>query len=158
MILVRTLLLILLMLLACGPLAADETTQSASKLDAAVKRYTVSTQKPYDDVLEDLEFAITQNNYRITGRNQIGHAIGQSKGSAYPESTIVHFCSITAAQEIFEINPEFLLHMPCRITLRQEQGSVVIEARLVPENDAKLKDISLRINNMMRSIADYAAE
>lgn len=151
-------LILLLVMLVHGPVLASEPPPSAESLDAATKRYTVSTQKPFGDVIDDLEFAITQNNYRITGRNQIGEGISHSENIAYPKSTIIHFCSIRAAKEIYDINPDFLLHMPCRITLYEDQGSVIIEARLVPEIDPKMQEISLRINAMMRSIADYAAE
>lgn len=137
---------------------AGEQLPSIENLDAATKRYIVISQKPYDDVLDDLEFSIAQHNYRITGRNQIGNAIAQSENIPYIKSTIVHFCNLQAAKEIFDINANFLLHMPCRITLREENGNVIIEARLVPENDPDLNEIALRINAMMRSIADYAAE
>ena len=152
------LVFLLLVLLVSISVSAEDTPPSADKLDSATKRYIVITQKPYDDVLDDLEFSISQHNYRITGRNQIGNAIAQSENIDYANSTIVYFCNLQAAREIYDINPEFLLHMPCRITLREERQSVIIEARLVPENDSELKEISLRINTMMRSIVDYAAE
>ncbi|NNE64890.1 MAG: DUF302 domain-containing protein [Gammaproteobacteria bacterium] len=151
-------ILLVLILLVSSAAPAGEPYPSAESLDAATKRYIVSSEKPYDDVLEDLEFSISQHNYRITGRNQIGNAIAQSENIDFQKSTIVHFCNLQAAKEIYDINPDFLLHMPCRMTLREVQGSVIIEARLVPENDPALKQISLRINAMMRSIADYAAE
>ena len=154
---VRLVLLLLVLVVSFSAPAADKSP-STGNLDAATKRYTVISQKPYDDVLEDLEFSISQHNYRITGRNQIGNAIAQSENIDYANSTIVHFCNLQAAREIYDINPEFLLHMPCRITLREANGSVIVEARLVPENDPELKEISLRINAMMRSIADYAAK
>lgn len=137
---------------------AESSAPSAESLDGATKRYTVRTGKPYDDVLQDLEFAISQNNYRITGRSQIGNAIAESENIEFPRSTILHFCNLQAAREIYQLNPDFLLHMPCRVTLREENGSVVIEARLVPENDPEMKEVSLRINAMMRGIADYAGQ
>lgn len=148
----------MLALLLNSHVRAQAQPPSAEILDAAAQRYTVSTRKPYDDVLDDLEFAISQKNYRITGRNQIGKAITDSENIAYPKSTIIHFCSIQAAREIYDRNPDFLLYMPCRITLREDHGSTIVEARLVPENDPGLTDISLRINAMLRSIVDYAVE
>ncbi len=151
------LLLILLTLLVNGAALAADTALSSKSLDAATSRYTVTTSKPFDDVVADLEFAISENNYRITGRNQIGKAIAQSENIGFPRSTIIHFCNLQTAKEVFNLNPDFLLHMPCRITLREKQGDVVIEARLVPENDPKLTEITARINAMLRRIADYAA-
>lgn len=152
------LLLILLALLLNGAALAADSSLSSNSLDAAAARYTVTTTKPFDDVVADLEFAISENNYRITGRNQIGKAIADSENIAFPRSTIIHFCNLQTAKEVFDLNPDFLLHMPCRITLREKQGDVVIEARLVPENDPKLTGITARINAMLRRIADYAAK
>ena len=136
--------------------AADAPTPDL--LDAATKRYVLSTNKPYDDVVEDIEFAISQNNFRITGRNEIGKAISQRTGNPYPQSVILHFCSLQAAQAIYDINPDYLLHMPCRIAVRKETSSVLIEARLIPENDPTVRERALEVNRMMRRIADYGAE
>ncbi len=136
--------------------AADAPTPDL--LDAATKRYALSTNKSYDDVVEDIEFAISQNNYRITGRNDIGKAISQRTGNPYPESVILHFCSLQAAQAIYNINPDYLLHMPCRIAVRKDSGKVFIEARLIPENDPTMRERALEVNRMMRRITDYGAE
>lgn len=154
----KLLFLLLSILLVNGPISADHPAPSPAGLDAATNRYSVNTTKPYDDVVDDLEFAISQNNYRITGRNEIGKAIAEGENITYPRSIIIHFCNLQVAREIFDLNPDFLLHMPCRISLRETQGGVLIEARLVPEVDPALQEVALRINAMMRGIADYAAE
>lgn len=138
-----------------GITPADSLTPQQLDLDS--KRYLVTTEKCFDDVIEDIEFAISQHNYRLTGRNDIGKAIAKRTSSAYPDATILHFCSIQIAKNVYEINPDFLLHMPCRIAVRKAANKVIIEARLIPENDPDMHALALRINQMMRDIADYGA-
>ena len=132
-------------------------TLTPEQLDSDTKRYTISTKKSFEDVVDDIEFSISQNNYRITGRNMIGSAISKRSESAYPNSVIIHFCSLQAAKEIYDINPDFLLHMPCRISVREGSDKVLIEARLVPENDQEMHETALKVNRMMRSIAKEGA-
>lgn len=149
---------VLLLLTFAAAALASKPPSLTESLDVATKRYTVGTTKSYEDVLDDLEFSISQYNYRVTGRNHIGQAIAQSELVGYPRSAIIHFCNLRAAREILDINPDFLLHMPCRVSLRENKGIVLVEARLVPETDPRTKEIALRINAMMRDIADYAAQ
>ena len=61
-------LISLLILLASCAMA------SGSALDLE-KRYSVISDKSFEDVLEDLRFAITEQNFRITSLNRIGQAI-----------------------------------------------------------------------------------
>ncbi len=127
-------------------------------LDAEAKRYTRQSQKSYADVIADLEFAVSQHNYRLTGRNRVGKAIGEMEEKVLPQATVLHFCNTQAAKDILDINPEYLLHMPCRITVREQGDAIMIDARLLPENDPQMLKIALKVNKMMRSIVDFAAK
>lgn len=40
-----------------------------------IQYYQAETQKPYDDVLAELEIAIAEHNFRITGHSQVGKVI-----------------------------------------------------------------------------------
>jgi uncharacterized protein (DUF302 family) len=128
------------------------------QLDQDARRYSISTDKSFDDVIEDIKFAISQRNYRITGTNNIGKAISKRSNNPYPDSTILHFCNIQVAKQVFEINPDFLLHMPCRIAVRKVSDGILIEARLIPENDTDMHALALKVNAMLREIVDYGAK
>ena len=56
----------------CLLVAACSQPHSPSYADLIV-RYT--TEKPFSDVVDDLEFAIQERNFRITGHNKIGSVI-----------------------------------------------------------------------------------
>lgn len=137
---------------------ASGVPPTAGQLDQATGRYRVVTQKHFDDVLEDIAFAIGQHNYRITGSNRIGTAISSRSGQPYPALAVLHFCNIEVAKTLYERNPDFALHMPCRIALRETGDQVTIESRLVPENDPGTRRLAVEINRMMRDIADYGAQ
>lgn len=126
--------------------------------NASSDRYSRKVKADFNDVFADLEFAITEKNYRITGVNSIGRAITDRGDSPFPLASVVHFCNIEAAKEILEISMDYLLLMPCRITLNEiDSGFVVIEAQLLPVNDKKLYKTALRVNAMLREIVDFAA-
>ena len=140
--------------LAAGSACAH--SESATARDSYVRTVKAS----FDDVFADLEFAITERNYRITGVNSIGRAIvdRQDQKSPFPLASVVHFCNIEAAREILEINLDYLLLMPCRIALNEiDDGHIRIEAQLLPLDDEPLHAVAVRVNAMLRSIVDFAA-
>ena len=118
-------------------------------------RYTVTTSKPFEEVLADLEFAIGEHNFRLTGRDSIGAAIAERDASAFPSATVVHFCNLEYARRLLELDPRYLLHMPCRIALYEQAGRVTIEARLLPESDPAA--VSARVNAILRAIVAESA-
>ncbi len=122
--------------------------------------YTRTVKASFDDTFADLEFAITERNYRITGVNSIGRAINdrQDQKIDFPLASVVHFCNIQAAREILEISMDYLVLMPCRITLNEvDDGEVRIEAQLLPLDEPPLHSIAVRVNEMLQSIVDFAA-
>jgi uncharacterized protein (DUF302 family) len=121
-------------------------------------RFTVQTSRPFDDVLADLEFAIGEQNFRLTGRDTIGEAIAARDDIDMPPGTVLHFCNLEYARQLLEKSPHYLLHMPCRIALYVQAGNVVIEARLLPENDPEVRELSRKINQLLRTIVTSAVE
>ena len=88
--------------------------------DEDTLRYRVLSNKAYGDVLSDLEFAITDRNYRITSRNAIGAALARTtcqvsffadterRVAEAPEENFSkkidhHFDTDTAIQQAFEL-------------------------------------------------------
>ena len=122
--------------------------------DNDLSRYRAATDKPFDEVLFDLEFVITEHNFRITGRNQIGEAINQRDHTRLPRSTIVHFCNLSYARRLLERSADALLHMPCRIAVSERNGQVIVEARLVTETATSSRTLVDEINQLLRVIVD----
>ncbi len=120
-----------------------------------VARYTVA--KPFDDVLEDLEFAITERNFRIAARHSVGRAIRERGHSDFPNVTVIHFCNVDYAHEVLQLDLDYVAWIPCRVTVHEQDAQVVISAVLLPENhaDPRVNAFAARMNAILREIASY---
>jgi len=122
--------------------------------------YQAVSVKPYDDVLAELELAITENNFRITGHNHIGSVIRQRDNMAFPDYDTIQFCNLTLARQMLEMSPAAVAYMPCNIAVRSENGKVVIVTHLLPTDgpDGKLNAFFKEMNVKLKKIVDFAAQ
>ena len=118
--------------------------------------YRVATERDYDDVFEDIEFAVTEHNFRLTGGNHIGSAISARGFAPFPRSDIIHFCNLEYARQFLLAAPDYLLNMPCKIVMYEADGKIIVEARLLDESDARVVDLARQVNSILQSIVDYA--
>lgn len=118
------------------------------------------TDKSYEDVSDEIEFAITERNFRITGKNIIGKAIRKRGHKAFPNVDVVHFCNVENAREVLEHDINFVSQMPCRMTVHEEQGKVVVQLILVPEQhpDPAVRDFAKRMNKTLQEILAFVLE
>ncbi len=136
------------------------TACTAHPVTPETRSYIGVTSKPYADVLAELELAITEQNFRITGHNKIGSVIRDREGKPYPDYDTFQFCNLTTAREILDIAPSAVAWMPCNIAVRSEAGKVVVTTVLLPTDstDAKLNVLAERINRQLKQIIDFAVE
>lgn len=118
--------------------------------------YQQTTQKDFDTAIEDLLFAISQHNFRLTERSNIGQAIAEREEKAFPKVTVLHICNLTYAQALLEKQIASPLHMPCRISIREENGKLVIETLLLPNNAAQQALVD-EINQILKDIVNTGA-
>lgn len=125
-----------------------------------VPYYEAGTRKPYDDVLAELEVAIAENNFRITGHSRVGKVIRKRGTPDFPEYDTVQFCNLTEAKKILLMSPQAIRHMPCNVVTYQFQGKTVIRTHLLPTDtgDPALDEFSGKMNLILKSIVDFAAE
>lgn len=133
---------------------ADETQKS----DALIVRF--KTDKSFTDVVQELEFAITERNFRITGRNTIGEGIRKRDDKAFPDIEVIHFCSLDVAKEVLDIDPGFVAQMPCRVTVHEQDNAVIISLILLPTDhkDPRVNEFAARMNRTLREIVDFVLE
>lgn len=120
-------------------------------------RYTVTTAKPFAEVVDDLMFAIGEENFRVTDSSRVGSAIAKRGHPAFPDSIVVHFCNLEFARVILTRAPDKLLDMPCRVVVAERDQRVVVETRLLAE-DPRLGELVPELNNILKSVVDTAAE
>lgn len=127
---------------------------------AAPPLYQRVTDKPFQEVLEDAEFAVTERNFRVTASLHIGSAIRERGAAEFPDVDVILFCNLNYARRMLELRPEFVNHCPGRITLRAQDGKTHIGATLLPERtgDAALDALMRELNGIIRAMVDYAVE
>ena len=121
--------------------------------------YEKRTDKSLQDILEDIDFAITEHNLRIVDRLHIGQAIKDRGNRDFPDYEIILYCNLTFAKEMLELDPSLINVCPGRVTVRSTGDSFIISAPLWPEDnrDPALNRITFNMNKIVRKIVDYAA-
>jgi len=125
-----------------------------------VPYYQAETQKPYDDVLAELEIAISENNFRITGHSRVGKVIRDRGTKNFPNYDTLQFCNLTHAKTLLELSPESIRHMPCNVIVYEYQGKIRVRTHLMPTNGSndKLNDFAKKMNLKLKDIVDFAVE
>lgn len=119
-----------------------------------------STDKAFDDVILELDFAITERNFRITGRNTIGKGLRERGYENFPEVEVIHFCNLEYAREVLLIDPGYVAQMPCRVTVHEEGIHTVVSLILLPEDhpDPRVNAFAARMNGVLREILAFVLE
>jgi uncharacterized protein (DUF302 family) len=144
-------------------LAAAALAVAAHASDAAhhhgedlIRRYTVA--KSFEDVVFELNFAITERNFRITGRNSIGAGLRERGYPDFPDVEVIHFCSLELAREVLLLDPGYVAEMPCRVTVHESPAGTVISLITLPLDhpDERVNAFARRMNATLQEIVDYA--
>lgn len=123
--------------------------------------YERTTAKPVAETVEDLEFAISERNFRITGQLHVGRGIRERDHVVFPDNEVLLFCNLGLTRRMLELDPGFINFCPARVTVRDNGGTTHISAPLVPEpagGDPELLTLARRINRLLREIVDYGTE
>jgi len=155
----RTLLLAALLL--CGASVQSDSAPTATSdrpSTALIVRGT--TGKSFDDVILELDFAITERNFRITGRNTIGKGLRERGYMDFPDVEVIHFCNLEYAREVLLIDPGYVAQMPCRVTVHAEASRTVVSLILLPEDhpDPRVNAFAARMNGALREILAFVLE
>jgi uncharacterized protein (DUF302 family) len=122
--------------------------------------YQAETTKPYDEVLSELESAIAEQNFRITGHSRVGKVIRERGAEGFPEYDTVQFCNLTHAKTLLEMSPHAISYMPCNVVTYQFNGKTIIKTHLLPENGERedMNQFAKEMNQKIKSIVDFAAQ
>ena len=118
-----------------------------------------TSDKNFENIIQDSEFIITENNFRITNRLHIGEAIQDRGTSDFPKNEVILFCNLTLAEEMLKIEPRYINFCPYKITVTEFKGQTIIGTRLLPTQNGniQLDEIAEKINVILRSMVEYAA-
>ncbi len=134
--------------------------QPKSTSSATIHYYQAKTQKPYDDVLAELEIAIAEHNFRITGHSRVGKVIRDRGTKNFPDYDTIQFCNLTHAKTLLLMSPHAVSYMPCNIVVYKFKDRTIVKTHLLPI-DTENKDFnhfSEQMNDTLRQIVDFAVE
>lgn len=122
--------------------------------------YQVETTKPYDEILAELEIAIAEHNFRITGHSRVGKVIRERGATDYPEYDTLQFCNLTHAKTVLDISPHAIMYMPCNIVVYQFAGKNIVKTHILPTDgdNAQLNRFFQQMNSELKQIVDFAVE
>ena len=138
--------------------AVDSTRCQPDATAGVPMRIRTGVGLRFQDVVDDLEFAITERNFRITGRNTIGKGLRERGYSGYPEYEVIHFCNLENAKQVLDLDPRFVAQMPCRVTVHTEGEVIVVSMLLLSEVHAlpEVRNFAERLNGELCAIQDFA--
>jgi len=122
--------------------------------------YQATTLKPYDEVLAELEIAIAEQNFRITGHSRVGKVIRDRGTKDFPDYDTVQFCNLTHAKTLLLLSPHAVSYMPCNIVTYKFNGKTIIKTHLLPvdTDNNQLNLFSEKMNIKLKEIVDFASE
>ncbi|WP_020161141.1 DUF302 domain-containing protein [Methylobacter marinus] len=122
--------------------------------------YQVETSKPYDEVLAELEVAIAENNFRITGHSRIGKVIRDRGTKDFPDYDTIQFCNLTHAKTLLLMSPHSVRHMPCNVVMYTFRDKTIVSTHLLPTDteNPELNQFSTEMNTLLKQIVDFAVE
>lgn len=132
----------------------------AGYFEETIEIYRTSSDKKFDEVVADAEFAISEQNFILISRNDIGRAIREAEESDFPEVTILQFCNLDYAKEVLSSNPGFSRHMPCRINIYQSNGKVIVESQFPKSTSGnpELKKLISKAKGQIIEIINFATQ
>ncbi len=125
-----------------------------------VPYYQAETEKPYADVLAELEIAISENNFRITGHSRIGKVIRDRGTQNFPDYDTLQFCNLPHAKTLLLMSPHAVRHMPCNVVTYQYNNKTIVRTHLMPTDtdNPEFNAFSEKMNRMLKEIVDFAVE
>jgi len=138
-------------------IASCSSVPSNSEL---IHYYQAETVKPYDDVLAELEIAITEHNFRITGHSRVGKVIRDRGTLNFPEYDTLQFCNLTHAKTLLLMSPSAVSYMPCNVVTYQINGKTIVKTHLLPTDteNTKFNQFTIKMNKTLKQIVDFAVE
>ncbi len=153
-------MLIKLLISAILLLISGCVSQIPATISETFQYYQAETQKPYDDVLAELEIAIAEHNFRITGHSRVGKVIRERGTKNFPNYDTVQFCNLTHAKTLLQLSPHAISYMPCNVVIYDFDGKTIIKTHLLPTNtnNQQLNQFSEKMNLKLKQIVDFSAE
>lgn len=135
---------LLLVLIAC------QTEAPSSRIYSQISPYN------FDETMFNLDIAISEHNYRLIHRSDIGQAIRDRGDPTFPLISVINFCNITYAHEMLMIDIELINDMACEVVVRESDSGVIVSTRLMNESlgSAEQQAFAKKMNLNIKKIVE----
>lgn len=123
----------------------------------------VESTKSFEEVVQAVQEKSKEKGFGVMSVHEV-HKILESKGMPINyKCTIVEICQPKAASEVLSKRAEISTAMPCRISVYEQDGKVILST-IAPTELLKLygaeefKDLAQEIENTIKQIMEEAAK
>jgi uncharacterized protein (DUF302 family) len=124
--------------------------------------YEVETNRPFDEVVSDVERLTVEKKFRVLHVHDVQATLAE-KGMSREPLKIIELCNAKFAHEALQKSMSVSLFMPCKINVYTENGKTKIKAMrpsaiadFMPK--AGLNDLAGEVDKIVIEIADRAAK
>ncbi|MDX2457779.1 MAG: c-type cytochrome [Gammaproteobacteria bacterium] len=127
-----------------------------------VAETTIWAESSYtlEETIENLKDAIVSQNFILIRQDTLEHGLVK-EGEEDPSQVILHFCNFKFLFEALAVDPRVGMFLPCRITITEKDGKVMVSAinplylsRLF--NNSELDEYCKKMHTLYRAILDDA--
>ena len=130
----------------------------------------VAEDVSFDDAIESMKLRANEINFKFVGHSPLWKDITAITGEETPRVEIFNFCDAMVARKVLDYAPEFIVFIPCRIALIEDDAGKIWVMTLdwdvnwlnLAQNpnsvlDEELRAEAIRIRDGMRYIMEGAA-
>jgi len=101
----------------------------AEKSAVTVAETTIWAESSYtlEETIENLKDAIVSQNFILIRQDTLEHGLVK-EGEEDPSQVILHFCNFKFLFEALAVDPRVGMFLPCRITITERDGKVMVSA------------------------------
>ena len=138
-------------------------------INMMVSKKKVEEGVTFDEVVESMDLRANQLNMKKVGHNTPNKLISGITGKPSPRLEILSYCDVLTMREIVDFVPEFVVFLPCRISVLEDADGQIWIATLDwdvrwldtgqnPNRISKgLRERALKVRNALESIMEAGA-
>lgn len=124
--------------------------------------YTVSTEKPFDQVVKAIEEKTADNKFRVLHTHDVKATLNE-KGFERAPLKIIEVCNAGFANEALGKELMVAMFMPCKFVVAEVEGQTSVTlvrptmiSQMLP--DTGLEDLAASVETTLRNVMDEAVK
>jgi len=105
----------------------QQPVQEKSAVTVAETTIWAESSYTLEETIENLKDAIVSQNFILIRQDTLEHGL-VAEGEEDPSQVILHFCNFKFLFEALAVDPRVGMFLPCRITVTEKDGKVMVSA------------------------------